>query len=89
MAQGCGVCEHFDTQWGAGSGAVIVDVHHIEHMARTIDHHPRNLCVLCANHHRFVHGSGTWSVRHDGPNVILGRGACELVIGRSGIFVVA
>jgi len=89
MAQGCAVCEQFDAEWGNGSGAVIADVHHIEPMARTIDHHPRNLCILCGNHHRFVHGSGSWSVRHDGPNVILARGTREMVINRPDIFIAA
>lgn len=82
MSDQCDACERFDTDWGAGSGAVIVEVHHIELVARCIDHSPRNLCVLCANHHRFLHGSGSWTVRHDGPNVVLGRSGRELVIRR-------
>lgn len=82
MVDDCGACEQFDTDWGAESGEVIVEVHHIEEVARTIDHHPRNLCVLCANHHRFVHNSGSWTVRHDGPNVVFGRGAREMLIVR-------
>lgn len=82
MVDQCDACEQFDTDWGMGSGDVIVEVHHIEEVARTIDHHPRNLCVLCANHHRFVHNSGSWVVRHDGPNVVFGRGAKEMVIVR-------
>lgn len=82
MAHGCRACEEFDTQWGRGSGSVIVDVHHIEHVARAIDHHPRNLCVLCGNHHRFVHGSGAWSIRHDGPDVVFQRGNREMIVRR-------
>ena len=57
-------------------------LHHIEHVARSIDHRPRNLCVLCANHHRFIHYSGEWAVRHDGANVIFTRGARELLVER-------
>lgn len=86
MVRDCGASEHFDAAWGAGSGAVIVEVHHVEQVARAVDHHPRNLCILCANHHRFVHGSGSWTVRHDGPDVILGRENRELVIRRPDTF---
>lgn len=82
MVEDCGACHQFDTDWGPGSGDVIVEVHHIEEVARTNDHHPRNLCVLCANHHRYVHHSGSWAVRHDGPNVVLGRGVREMLIVR-------
>ena len=86
MAQDCDATERFEAAWGAGSGAAIVDVHHVEQLARAVDHHPRNLCILCANHHRFVHGSGSWTVRHDGPDVILGRANRELVIRRPDTF---
>lgn len=86
MVRGCDASEHFDAAWGAGSGAVIVEVHHVEQVAHAIDHHPRNLCILCANHHRFVHGSGSWTVRHDGPDVILGQANRELVIRRPDTF---
>lgn len=86
MVRDCDASEHFEAAWGAGSGAVIVEVHHVEQVARAVDHHPRNLCILCANHHRFVHGSGSWTVRHDGPDVILGRANRELVIRRPDTF---
>lgn len=86
MVRDCDASEHFEAAWGAGSGAVIVEVHHVEQVARAVDHHPRNLCILCANHHRFVHGSGSWTVRHDGPDVILGRANHELVIRRPDTF---
>lgn len=86
MVRDCGASEHFEAAWGAGSGAVIVEVHHVEQVARAVDHHPRNLCILCANHHRFVHGSGSWIVHHDGPDVILGRANHELVIRRPDTF---
>jgi len=82
MVDGCEACEAFEHDWGAGSGEVIVEVHHIEQVANTIDHHPRNLCILCANHHRFVHGCGSWTVGHDGPNVIFRRGTREMVLLR-------
>lgn len=86
MVRDCDASEHFEAAWGAGSGAVIVEVHHVEQVARAVDHHPRNLCILCANHHRFVHGSGSWTVRHDGPDVIFGRAQRELVIRRPDTF---
>lgn len=86
MAQDCDAPERFDAAWGAGSGAAVVDVHHVEPLARAVDHHPRNLCILCGNHHRFVHRSGSWTVRHDGPDVILGRANRELVIQRPEAF---
>lgn len=82
MIEGCDACEFFDDEWGVGSGTMIVEVHHIEHVARTIDHHPRNLCVLCANHHRFVHGSGAWSIHHDDANVIFRRNGQEMTVVR-------
>lgn len=78
----CGSCEHFDSHWGEGSGGMIVEVHHIENVARVIDHHPRNLCVLCANHHRFIHGAGPWRVEHAGADVILSRAGREMLINR-------
>lgn len=86
MAQDCDAPERFDAAWGAGSGAAVVEVHHVEPLARAVDHHPRNLCILCGNHHRFVHRSGSWTVRHDGPDVILGRANRELVIRRPDTF---
>lgn len=82
MAENCGACDEFDAEWGNGTRSVIVEVHHIEHVARTIDHHPRNLCVLCANHHRFVHGAGNWAVTHEGSDVVLRRSAQRLLVRR-------
>ncbi len=82
MVDGCEAWEGFERDWGAGSGGTIVEVHHIEYVANTIDHHPRNLCILCANHHRFVHGSGSWSVRHEESNVVLWRGSREMLLVR-------
>lgn len=83
MVGDCGACDQFDLAWGAGSGEFIVEVHHVELIARSIDHHPRNLCVLCANHHRFVHNSGAWTIVHDGGNLLLRRGRRELLVRRS------
>jgi len=82
MVRDCLACSTFNAQWGVGSGELIVEVHHIEHVARSIDHRPRNLCVLCANHHRFIHYSGEWAVSHDGANVIFARGVRELLVER-------
>ena len=86
MVQDCNARESFEATWGPGCSAMIIDVHHIEKLAHTVDHHPRNLCVLCANHHRFVHGAGSWNVRHDGTSVVLRRPDGELVIRRPDAF---
>ncbi len=83
MVRDCSACSMLNAHWGSGSGELIVEVHHIEHVARSNDHHPRNLCVLCANHHRFIHNSGAWTVQHDGATVVFGRGSRELVVERS------
>lgn len=82
QAEGCTARDAFDANWGNGAGEVIVDVHHIESVARTDDHHPRNLCVLCANHHRFVHGWGSWTVSHAGSDITLTTARQGLVIRR-------
>lgn len=87
QAKGCTACETFDRDWGNGAGKAIVDVHHIESVARINDHHPRNLCVLCANHHRFVHGWGSWTVTHVGPDITLTMARRNLLIQRpAGLF---
>ena len=36
-------------------GKNFVEAHHLEHLSRGGAHHPHNLCVLCANHHRLLH----------------------------------
>lgn len=79
MINDCNACSRFDVECGYGSGSFIIEVHHIEHIAHTIDHHPKNLCVLCANHHRFIHHSGSWQIHHDSANVVFKRGMRELV----------
>jgi len=72
QVDGCTASQDFAATWGdPAAGRAVVEVHHIEAIARTLDHHPRNLCVLCANHHRFIHGYGVWQVQHGGPNVEL------------------
>ena len=86
MVHQCDAVEQFTTNWGGDRGLVIVEVHHIEPLARVIDHHPRNLCILCANHHRFIHGVGSWRVRHEGPDVILTRPEGEIVVCRPAAF---
>ena len=37
------------------AGKNFVEAHHIQHLSRGGAHHPHNLCVLCANHHRLLH----------------------------------
>ncbi len=82
MVAECDACDRFSTAWWADSGEAIVEVHHIEEVARTNDHSPRNLCVLCANHHRFLHSISSWSVSHDGANVVMQHGGKDLVVVR-------
>lgn len=64
------------------AATAILDVHHIEAVARRVDHHPRNLCVLCANHHRLFHNFARWDVTHDGDDVIMTTGNNSLRIVR-------
>ncbi len=86
MVEDCQACQGFHDYWGAPSDEVIVDIHHIEMMARIIDHHPRNLCVLCANHHRLVHGIGPWVIHHDNSDIIMRRDSHEMIIRRPTTF---
>ncbi len=82
---GCSAADDFAQEFDdEDAGCAVVEVHHIEAVARCIDHHPRNLCVLCANHHRLIHGWGSWMPDHDGPNVSLTYDNCELRIIREG-----
>lgn len=82
MVDNCNACDHFSTAWWADSGEAVVEVHHIEEVARTNDNSPRNLCVLCANHHRFVHSVSSWSVLHEGANVVMRHRGKDLIITR-------
>lgn len=82
---GCSVAEDFAQEFeNEDAGRAVVEVHHVEAVARCVDHHPRNLCVLCGNHHRLVHGWGHWQASHDGPNVLLRHEDYELRIIREG-----
>lgn len=82
--QGCDVARDWRRDWqDAAAGAAILDVHHIEALAQVVDHHPRNLCVVCANHHRLIHGLSPWSVRHESDDVLLGHGSRSLRILRN------
>lgn len=82
MVADCDSCDQFSSAWWPDSGAAIVEVHHIEEVARTIDHSPRNLCVLCANHHRFLHSVPSWSVSHCATDVVMQHGGKALRVVR-------
>ncbi len=74
QVDGCAAAEDVEREWGdPRAGLAIVEVHHVEAMARCVDHRPRNLCVVCGNHHRLIHGFGPWAIEHDGDDVILTR----------------
>lgn len=76
QVDGCAAASDMRKQWGyAAAGIAILQVHHIEAMAQRVDHHPNNLCVLCANHHALIHGHGPWEISHAGDDVVLKRGA--------------
>jgi predicted HNH restriction endonuclease len=83
MVHECQETERYRNTWGECGARVIVEVHHVEEVAKTNDHRPRNLCVLCANHHRLLHGLGMWNVEHIGPNVRLSRDTTQLIIERN------
>ncbi len=83
QVEGCRATEELIALWGDPAVAVsILEVHHVEAMARCVDHHPRNLCVICANHHRLVHGFGPWAVEHEHDTVVLHHVAGTLRIVR-------
>lgn len=85
QVDGCDAAEDFTRDFDdEEAGRAIVEVHHIEAVARCIDHHPKNLCLLCANHHRLIHGWGAWSAQHDGQNVIVRNAGHELIVVREG-----
>ena len=71
QVDGCDAAEEFARTHGPAAGPAVVEVHHVEAVARRVDHHPNNLCVLCANHHRLIHGTGSWEIKHDGDDVLL------------------
>jgi hypothetical protein len=83
QVEGCSAVGGMRKQWGdAAAGVAIVQVHHIEAMAQRVDHHPNNLCVLCANHHALIHGYGPWDIGHAGHDVVLTLEARSLRVVR-------
>ena len=79
----CNAAQSTVSKWDDDAAALsILEVHHIEAVAKVEDHSPRNLCVICANHHRLIHGFGPWEVHHEGDNVILTRRGRQLRIVR-------
>lgn len=82
--EGCKSAENAVAFWGIdAAGLAVIEVHHIEEVAKRVDHTPGNLCVLCANHHGMIHGLGPWSIRHEGDDVILTCGGKSLRIIRN------
>jgi len=83
QVQGCKAAQSMAEKWhDSAAGVSILEVHHIEAIARKVDHHPRNLCVLCANHHALIHGYGPWEIAHRGDEVILSVSAESIRIVR-------
>ena len=79
----CDAAQSTADEWDDEAAArSVLEVHHIEEVAKVEDHSPRNLCVICANHHRLIHGFGPWAVRHEGDDVILTRRGRQLRIVR-------
>ncbi len=83
QAAACTAAETAVDEWGdQAAGIAILEVHHIEAVAQCADHSPRNLCVLCGNHHRLIHGFGPWSIAHANDDIILRHQTRELRIVR-------
>ena len=83
QVEDCDAAESTAKQWKDAAAALsVLEVHHIEAVAKVEDHSPKNLCVICANHHRLIHGFGPWAVRHENGDVILSRGGRQLRIVR-------
>ncbi len=79
QVEGCDAAEASAEKWGDAAAALaVLDVHHIEAVAKVQDHSPKNLCVICANHHRLIHGFGPWAVRHEDDDVLLVQGGKKL-----------
>ena len=79
----CDAAQSTAARWDDDAAALsVLEVHHIEEVTKVEDHSPRNLCVICANHHRLIHGFGPWDVHHEGDNVILTRSGRQLRIVR-------
>lgn len=80
---GCDAAQSTADEWDDAAAALsVLEIHHIEAVAKVEDHSPKNLCVICANHHRLIHGFGPWTVRHEHDDVILGRRGRHLRIAR-------
>ncbi|MCH7792612.1 MAG: hypothetical protein IID31_10075 [Planctomycetes bacterium] len=83
QVDGCAAVEDMEREWGdPRAGLAIVEVHHIEGLVRRVDHHPRNLSVVCGNHHRLIHGFRPWAIEHDGDDVVLTKGTRSVRIVR-------
>lgn len=84
QVEGCDAPDLFAAAWPTEPAVprAILDVHHVEPLARVVDHHPRNLCVICGNHHRLIHGLRAWSIDHDGDDILLSRPGGALRIER-------
>ena len=81
--EGCDVAQATEDEWEDAAAALsVLEVHHIEAVAKVEDHSPRNLCVICANHHGLIHGFGPWVIRHEDDDVVLTRGGRHLRIVR-------
>lgn len=83
QVEGCDAAQSFANEWGDAAAALsVLEVHHIEAVVKVEDHSPKNLSVICANHHRLIHGFGPWIICHEEGDVILTRGHRHLRIVR-------
>ena len=83
QVEDCDAAQSNASDWKDPAAALsILDVHHIESVAKVEDHSPKNLSVLCANHHRLIHGFGPWALRHDGDDIIFRKGRRKFRIVR-------
>lgn len=83
QVEGCDAVEQSVRKWGErAAGLAILEVHHIEAVAKRVDHTPQNLCVICGNHHRLIHGFGPWVVEHQGDDVLLTCSGTSMRIAR-------
>ncbi|MEX0718886.1 MAG: hypothetical protein WD066_19995 [Planctomycetaceae bacterium] len=88
QTDGCDAAESAHRDWNdPAAGIALLEVHHLEEVARREDHNPTNLCVLCANHHRLIHGFGPWTILHDHDDIELSRGSRTLRIVRDMSFL--
>lgn len=88
QVRGCDAVEAAIREWGdLAAGLAVVEVHHVEAVAKREDHSPRNLCVLCANHHRLIHRFGPWGILHENDDVIVTRPGRRLRIVRDMSFL--